>query len=98
MPIAAPHPHNDIKYIKCSMYRQFILYHVAFVMQFAHNVRMDSGKPAQRRMPFVTTEDQLERIDRWRGQLLPIPSRNEAIKRLVDFGLDAQAKAAETPK
>jgi hypothetical protein len=56
---------------------------------------MDSEKPAQRRMPFVTTEEQLDRIDRWRGRLLPIPSRNEAIKRLVDFGLEAQARDAE---
>jgi len=40
-----------------------------------------------RRVPFETSESQLEAIDQWRGGQRPIPSRNEAIRRLVDIGL-----------
>jgi hypothetical protein len=54
-------------------------------------------KPIEHRMPFVTARDQIDRIDRWRGRQLPIPSRNEAIKRLVDRGLDAEERDAEKP-
>lgn len=56
---------------------------------------MDSEKPAQHRMPFVTTKEQIDRIDRWRGRQLPIPSRREAMRRLIDRGLEAEERDAE---
>jgi hypothetical protein len=49
---------------------------------------MESEKVDQR-VPFVTRKSQLDAIDQWRTEQRPIPSRNEAIRQLVDAGLEA---------
>lgn len=48
---------------------------------------MESEKVDQR-VPFVTRKSQLEAVDQWRTEQRPIPSRNEAIRRLIDLGLE----------
>jgi len=40
-------------------------------------------------MPFETSKSQLEEIDQWRTEQRPIPSRNEAIRRLIAMALEA---------
>jgi hypothetical protein len=53
-----------------------------------HDFHMESEKVDQR-VPFVTRKSQLDAIDGWRTERRPIPSRNEAIRQLIDIGLDA---------
>jgi hypothetical protein len=50
---------------------------------------MESEKVDQR-IPFVTRKSQLDAIDEWRTRRRPIPSRNEAIRRLIDIALQLQ--------
>jgi hypothetical protein len=42
------------------------------------------------------TEDWLRRLDDWRRAQIIIPSRAEAIRRLVEVGLEASSPAAAT--
>jgi hypothetical protein len=58
-----------------------------------HTWEMETER-MERRIPFATTADQVERIDRWRGLLSPIPSRNDAIRQLVDYALEMKAREA----
>jgi hypothetical protein len=50
---------------------------------------MESEKVDQR-IPFVTRKSQLDAIDEWRTTQRPIPSRNQAIRHLIDRGLEAE--------
>lgn len=43
------------------------------------------------RVNLVTSESWVERVDEWRRQQKSIPSRAEAIRALVDMGLEAAA-------
>lgn len=54
---------------------------------------MRSG-PLDKRIPFATDEEQLRAIDEWRRQQQDLPSRSEAIRRLIDIALQ-QAAGAE---
>jgi len=47
------------------------------------------------RVLFTTRKSQLDAIEQWRGRQRPIPSRNEAIRRILDRGLEALAKDEE---
>lgn len=61
------------------------------LLQLWHNPWMRAEKVDQR-VPFVTRKSQLDAIDEWRTKRRPIPSRNEAIRHLVDRGLETEAK------
>ena len=41
------------------------------------------------RILFMTRRSQLEAVDRWRTKQRPIPSRNEALRRILTVGLEA---------
>lgn len=41
------------------------------------------------RVSFITRRSQLEAVDQWRTKQRPIPSRNEALRQLIDRGLEA---------
>jgi hypothetical protein len=49
----------------------------------------DATRPYQMRV----TEEFLRKIDNWRRRQEDLPSRAEAIRRLVDLGIAAEAKA-----
>lgn len=44
------------------------------------------------RMQLVISQAELDAIDKWRGQKLPIPSRSKAVRVLVKKGLEAEAE------
>jgi hypothetical protein len=39
------------------------------------------------RLWLVASPEELEQIEKWRGQQRPIPSRSEAVRQLVQLGL-----------
>lgn len=47
------------------------------------------------RMWLVISPDELEEVEKWRGQQTRIPSRSEAIRQLVKLGLEAAARPKE---
>jgi hypothetical protein len=47
------------------------------------------------RVTFVTTRSQLNEIDEWRTQKRPIPSRNAAIRELLERALKAERDEKE---
>jgi hypothetical protein len=52
-----------------------------------------------RRLNLVAAEDWIKRVDAWRRSQPALPSRSEAIRRLVELGLDAlEAKAKPRPR
>ena len=71
---------------------------IAFYGQICHSGLMDSEKSPQYETRFVTSQEQIERIDRWRGRQFPIPSRREAMRRLIDRGLEAEERDAEAQR
>lgn len=54
---------------------------------------VEDAKTMQLRLPGET----LNRVEGWRRVQEEIPSRSEAIRRLLDIGLDAESAKAETP-
>ncbi len=44
--------------------------------------------PLTRRIPIFLTDEQLARIDDWRRQQTDLPSRAEAIRRLLNLALE----------
>jgi hypothetical protein len=54
---------------------------------------MRSG-PLNQRIPFATDLEQVRAIDEWRRKQPDLPSRSEAIRRLVDFALEHDARGA----
>jgi hypothetical protein len=48
------------------------------------------GERVTERVTFVTWPEQLRRLERWRARQSPIPSRNDAIRRLLGRQLDAE--------
>jgi hypothetical protein len=60
-----------------------------------HNPLMESEKVDQR-VAFVTRRSQLDAVDEWRVTQRPIPSRNEAIRRLIDLGLGREPQASQS--
>jgi hypothetical protein len=52
--------------------------------------------PIKKRIPFFTDEEQLQRIDAWRRVQEDLPSRAEAIRRLIDAALEAGLGADRT--
>ncbi len=55
-------------------------------LQVAYDGPMARG-PITRRIPFVTDDEQIRRVDEWRRQQPDLPTRAEAIRRLIDLGL-----------
>ncbi len=51
-----------------------------------------SNEPKDQRVPVMMGRSEVERIDRWRGKQLPIPSRSEAIRQLVAKALSTEEK------
>jgi len=51
-----------------------------------HSVRVD----------LMMTASEVHAIEEWRRQELDLPTRAEAIRRLIQFGLAASAKAPQT--
>jgi len=50
---------------------------------------------AVQRLNLIAPVDWLKRIDAWRRHQPNLPTRSEAIRRLVELGLDAAAKQAK---
>lgn len=48
---------------------------------------------AIQRLNLIVATDWVRRVDAWRRHQPSIPSRSEAIRQLVERGLDAEAKA-----
>ena len=42
------------------------------------------------RIPVMMSADEVEKIDEWRRKVPDLPSRSEAIRRLVELGLKAK--------
>jgi metal-responsive CopG/Arc/MetJ family transcriptional regulator len=57
--------------------------------------RLEPGTTTER-IQLKAPASWVERIDEWRAQRRPIPTRNEAIRMLVDQALDA-AQSGEKP-
>jgi len=51
---------------------------------------MEGREKVDQRVTLVTRRSQLDAIDAWRVKQRPIPSRNEAIRQLIDRGLKAE--------
>jgi len=59
---------------------------------------MRSG-PLNQRVPFATDREQLAAIDEWRRRQPDLPSRSEAIRRLLDLALQqADRQRAPAPE
>lgn len=56
----------------------------------AYKVFMRTG-PLNQRIPFATDEAQMRGIDEWRRKQPDLPSRSEAIRRMIDIVLGAEA-------
>jgi hypothetical protein len=54
---------------------------------------MERSEKVDQRLTLVTRRSQLDAIDAWRVEQRPIPSRNEAIRQLIDLGLEAVRQA-----
>jgi len=48
---------------------------------------MSERGPVTQRIPFATDERQMRAIDEWRRKEPDLPSRSEAIRRLIDIAL-----------
>lgn len=46
----------------------------------------------------LAEQDQLARVDDWRTKLRPVPSRSEAIRRLIDTGLTVPSQSKDSDK
>lgn len=57
------------------------------------------AKPLKYPIKKVLSFDQnmIDDVDRWRAQQLPLPNQNEAIRRLIELGLEAAKKTAPEP-
>jgi hypothetical protein len=53
---------------------------------------------AVKRLQLIAPVDWLKRIDAWRRHQPNLPSRSEAIRTLVDRGLEAEARGEKKPK
>ena len=62
---------------------------------------MNDRTAKSERLWLVASPEELEQIEKWRGQQRPIPSRSEAVRQLVQLGLSASsgddAKASYDP-
>lgn len=61
-------------------------------MKSIPDVKKSRGRPATGINPAVTVrmpDEQLAEVDEWRAKQADLPSRPEAIRRLVDKGLEA---------
>jgi hypothetical protein len=45
------------------------------------------NEPMDQRIPFATTRSQLQSIDEWRRKQPDLPSRSEAIRRVINLAL-----------
>jgi hypothetical protein len=58
---------------------------------------MRSG-PLNQRVPFATDREQLAAIDEWRRRQPDLPSRSEAIRRLLDLALQQADRHGGGPR
>lgn len=49
-----------------------------------------------KRVPVLMPLSLMKRLDAWRGHLEDVPNRAEAIRRLIEAGLDAMKKAGKS--
>ena len=52
------------------------------------------SEPRDQRVPIMLTASELRNLDEWRRQELDLPSRSEAIRRLIEAGLKANPGAS----
>jgi metal-responsive CopG/Arc/MetJ family transcriptional regulator len=52
---------------------------------------MSDGEPLDQRVQLVISKGQVREIDEWRRQQPDLPSRSEAIRRLIEAGLKASS-------
>jgi hypothetical protein len=64
------------------------------VAQVWHNPRM-RGSKVDRKVTFMTTPEMIEAVDRWRAQQRPLPSRNAALRTLIERALTAAGEPIE---
>lgn len=57
--------------------------------------RAMEAEKLERRVQLVIGQSQLDEIEDWRRRQHPIPSRNEAMRRLLARGLEAEARDTE---
>jgi metal-responsive CopG/Arc/MetJ family transcriptional regulator len=50
------------------------------------------AEPLDQRIQLVISKGQVREIDEWRRQQPDLPSRSEAIRRLIEAGLNAEAR------
>lgn len=61
-------------------------------------VDMRSG-PLDKRIPFATDDEQLKLLDEWRRQQPDLPTRSEAVRRILDLVLrQREIPNAEKPE
>jgi hypothetical protein len=53
---------------------------------------------AVKRLQLIAPVDWLKRIDAWRRHQPNLPSRSEAIRRLVEIGLETEGRGEKKPK
>jgi hypothetical protein len=53
------------------------------------------AEPLDQRIQLVVSKGQVRKIDEWRRQQPDLPSRSEAIRRLIDAGLDSVSNGAK---
>jgi hypothetical protein len=46
--------------------------------------------PLNERVPFATSKEQVKRLDEWRRRQEDLPTRSEAIRRLLDIAMDLE--------
>jgi hypothetical protein len=51
-----------------------------------------------RKVNLIAPEDLLAKIDQWRRNQPGLPNRSEAIRKLIEAGLDAMGKGTKKPK
>lgn len=66
---------------------------IVYVAHFCYVVHMSENPPERkdRRLQMLIEPSLISRIDDWRAKQRGLPSRSEAIRRLVELGLGAAA-------
>ena len=53
-------------------------------------------EPKDQRVPVMMSESDLAVLDQWRREQKDLPSRGEAVRRLIELGLKASAAVKKT--
>jgi len=68
------------------------------IAQFCYLRPMRENSTKSERLWLVISPEELEQLERWRGQQYPIPSRSEAVRHLLQRGLQAEKREKEVAK